>query len=224
MKTPRIVNAVGHIDDELVGEAAREAVVIKKNPWIKWGAMAACLCLAVVAAFVVPNIIPSFGPEDVEGPYSFTVAYVGWSDSQTIYDGAINRELLQSEPNEHLPIFKMDTLDDLEQFKAKYETVFAMDQGFDNVRSFEATLSQAQWDREIFYEEHSMLIIYIPANSGSLRFYVEEIKTKDNSLCFSVGQKNSPESGTDNMAGWFLFVGVEKEEIQKYTSFDAVIE
>jgi hypothetical protein len=220
MKKEQLYEAIGDVDEIYVDGARNFQKKSTRAVWLKWGGVAACLCLAIVVIF---NLIPAVGPEDVEGPYSYTVAYVGWSNDQTIYDNAINSELLKSEPGYHLPIFRMDTLEDLEQFKVRYENIFAMDQGYEDARSFEDVLKQAQWDREIFYEEHSMLIIYIPANTGSLRFYVGEIITKDSSLCFSVEQKNDSDVMTDDMAGWMLFVGVDKEEIQKYTFIDAFL-
>ena len=221
MKKEKLYEAIGDINESYINDA-HKTVKKKTNPiWLKWGAMAACFCLMLTAVFLFNSTVK--GPEDVEVPYAIAVAYVGWSDSQTICDGALNKELLKNEPNEHLPIFRMDTLEDLEQFKAQYENVFAMDQGFDNIRSFEAVLKQSQFDRELFYEDNSMLLIYIPANSGSLRFFVDEIITNDNSLCFSVGQKDNQEVVTDDMAGWMLLVKATKEELGKYTSFDAVL-
>lgn len=51
MKTPRIVNAVGHIDDALVSGATR-AKAVKKNAWLKWGSIAACFAIMLMAAVV----------------------------------------------------------------------------------------------------------------------------------------------------------------------------
>ncbi len=56
MKTPRIVTAVGQIDDELISGAACDAVVMKRNPWLKWGAIAACLAIIAGAIFVLPML------------------------------------------------------------------------------------------------------------------------------------------------------------------------
>lgn len=221
MKKEEFYEIIGDINENYINDAHKTKKKKSSFVWVKWGAMAACLCLMIVAAFIITPQIQ--GPEDVDGPYSFAVAYVGWFDPQMIYEGALNQESLQNEPNEHLPVFKMDTLEDLERFKSEYENVFDMEQGFDNINSFDAMLKQAQFDREIFYEEHSLLIIYVPANSSTLSFFVDEIITTDNSLCFSVGQKENREVGTDDMAGWMLLVKATKEEIQKYTSFDAVL-
>ena len=61
MKTPRIVNAIGHIDDELVSGATR-AKAVKKNAWIKWGSVAACFVLMFATMLTV---MPMLFEEDV---------------------------------------------------------------------------------------------------------------------------------------------------------------
>lgn len=57
MKTPRIVNAVGYIDDELV-TAAENKKKAKRSPWLKWGSAAACFVLIIGAgALILPKVI-----------------------------------------------------------------------------------------------------------------------------------------------------------------------
>ena len=52
MKTPRMANSVGHIDDDLVSAAA-ECKKIKKNNWTKWGSLAAGFAVLVVAVTII---------------------------------------------------------------------------------------------------------------------------------------------------------------------------
>ena len=65
MKTPRIVNAVGHIDDDLVSGANREKAV-KKNAWLKWGCIAACFAVMLMAVIVAAPMM--FGGDDPVPP------------------------------------------------------------------------------------------------------------------------------------------------------------
>ncbi len=227
MKKEQIYEALGNINENYIRDAHEQqkkksiTIWFAHSPLLKWGTMAVCLCLMIVAVFAVRLIR---GPEDVEGPYAYTIGYGVQSDDQRIYDEALNKDLLQSEPNEHFPIFRIETLEDLNQFKSKYENILSLELGLENVRSFEAALKQAQFDREIFYEEHSMLIIYIPTNNNSLRFHIGEIITKDDSLCFSIIQEKDQEVINDEITSWILLVSVEKNEIQKYDSFDALLD
>ena len=57
MKTPRIVNAMGHIDDDLINSATKSKKVAKKNIWIKWTSLVASFTIIIiVAAVAVPAL------------------------------------------------------------------------------------------------------------------------------------------------------------------------
>ena len=76
MKTPRIVNAVGHIDDDLVSGATR-AKAVKKNAWLKWGSIAACFVIMLMAAVVAVPMM--FGGDDpvppIDDEYQYESGY-----------------------------------------------------------------------------------------------------------------------------------------------------
>lgn len=66
MKTPRIVNAIGHIDDDLINSATKSKKVAKKNIWKKWTSLAASFAvIIIVAAVAVPTL---FGDGNVSLP------------------------------------------------------------------------------------------------------------------------------------------------------------
>lgn len=56
MKTPRFSNAIGNLDDDLIEAAA----VCKKKPnlWLRWGSLAACFAVLIIAgALVLPSLL-----------------------------------------------------------------------------------------------------------------------------------------------------------------------
>lgn len=55
-----MVTALNYIDDDLITGAVKYKRARKKNSWLKFGAMAACLCLIIVG---VISIYPNFLPE-----------------------------------------------------------------------------------------------------------------------------------------------------------------
>lgn len=57
-ETTKLYNSITNVNDEFIEEAQTKAKK-KRNGWIKWGAMAACLCLAITGAAVWRN---STGP------------------------------------------------------------------------------------------------------------------------------------------------------------------
>ena len=80
MKIPRIANAIGHIDDDLVSGAAR-ARATKKNAWLKWGSVAACFAVILMAVVAVPTMLGS------ENAYEKGYFYSVDEDSYSTYVG-----------------------------------------------------------------------------------------------------------------------------------------
>ncbi len=76
MKTPRIVNAIENIDDELVSSVFESKK--KKNNWVKWGALAACFAALVIAGTaILPSLLGNdiINPEKTDGRYKdFTIS------------------------------------------------------------------------------------------------------------------------------------------------------
>ena len=58
MKEKRILNALEHVDKKYIEDAAPAKQKSKKTVWVRWVAVAACLCLAVGIA--VPRLIDVF--------------------------------------------------------------------------------------------------------------------------------------------------------------------
>ncbi len=54
MNNNEILDSIEYVDSKLISKA--ENYTVKKNPWLKWGALAACLCLAVLGAIAIPKI------------------------------------------------------------------------------------------------------------------------------------------------------------------------
>ena len=55
MKTPKMVEAMSYIDDDLVSGAITYTRK-KKSGWLRWGTMAACLCLVITGVTLLGNL------------------------------------------------------------------------------------------------------------------------------------------------------------------------
>ena len=66
-KTQTLYNSITNIDDKYIQEALA-AKKGKKPVWIKWGAIAACLCLICVSAIAIPNLLITIPDEFKSGP------------------------------------------------------------------------------------------------------------------------------------------------------------
>lgn len=65
MKKGKVFCSMEHIDSDLIDEAETYKGAKKKHTWIKWGAVAACLCLMVAASVtVLPRLTKTVPSED----------------------------------------------------------------------------------------------------------------------------------------------------------------
>ena len=118
----------------------------------------------------------------------------------------------------HLPVYKLDTKEDLDRFIESYKDTLTLDQGYDEVPSFDTVT--ASYD-ESFFADHTVVIAYVAASSGSYRFELQEIEINGSELCLNVIQTNHPEVGTADMAGWFVIAELVNADLADITEFDA---
>lgn len=156
--------------------------------------------------------------EELPAEKEVTVSYANWTDSAELFLHSLNREKMAISSVQHLPIYKFDTKEELEQFKDAFSEELCFDSGYDEVLSFnDAT---AGYD-DAFFAENTLFLVYVTANSGSLRFAVSDVFCDGEAYCIHVAQTNSPECVTDDMAGWFLTVAEPDSAVERCTQFDA---
>ena len=131
-----------------------------------------------------------------------TVSRVGYIEGYEIWLGALNKETFYESKVAHLPIFKFDTLAEFESFEGAVNE------------------NTAKYD-EAFFEDNSLLLVYVAASSGSYRYGVSGVYCNEGVLCVHIEQTNSPKIVTDDMAGWFITVAVPDALIENVTVFDA---
>ncbi len=171
--------------------------------------------------FIGAGCAPNFHNK-IDPAYGNTVAYAGWTDDDRIYENALNKDILQGKDGVHLPVYKVNTLEDLAAFKDSYGDVFTMNEGRNQYLSFDGAVAKAQWDNEAFYNKYTMLVVYVPAMDGTLRVHVADVQTKNETFDIFVGQGHA-NLVSDEMAGWFILMEVKDEEIQEYKHFNAVL-
>ena len=158
------------------------------------------------------------GGTSVEEAFDIAISYANWAEASEVYFGALNKDKMAISSVQHLPIYKFDTMEDLEQFKLTFGKVLAMDYGYDEVPSFnDAT---AKYDKT-FFEENTVMLVYVGANSGTYRFGVNSVFCDGDSFCIHVEQTNNPEVVTEDMAGWFVTGAVPDSMVENCTEFDA---
>jgi hypothetical protein len=75
MNSKKFSEAMGEVNDKYYEEAANYQPKRKKNSWVKWGAMAACVCLIVAVAIPLVNLTQDKSPLDDIQRIEFNNAY-----------------------------------------------------------------------------------------------------------------------------------------------------
>lgn len=146
------------------------------------------------------------------------VVYANWTEDGRIFSECLNPSAMAISSARHLPVYKFETKTDLDRFKESFQDILTLDQGHDEVPSFnEIALS---YD-DNFFENHTVILAYVTASSGSYRFGIQEVVLDGSELCLNVVQVNHPEVGTADMAGWFVIAEVLDSDIAGVTVFDA---
>jgi beta-lactamase regulating signal transducer with metallopeptidase domain len=146
------------------------------------------------------------------------VAYANYTADGWIFAQCLNPYSLAISSARHLPVYRFETTDDLAKFKESVSDTLAFDQSYNEVPSFdEVTLG---YD-DAFFKDHTVILAYVTAGSGSYRFEIQEIEVNDSELCLNVIQTNHPEVVTSDMAGWFVIAELANTGLTGITEYDA---
>ncbi|MBP3445723.1 MAG: hypothetical protein J6K64_00435 [Clostridia bacterium] len=146
-----------------------------------------------------------------------------WNHSayNSLVNGALNKSNLNANEETHLPIFKIDTQQELERLMSEYGEDIFINEGYDEMPSFEETAKKYDED---FFERNTLLLVYVSAPSGTLRFGLKDIDFNSDSVCVHIRQTNNPQVFTDDVAGWIVSIEVSDSNVNDCEFFDAVLD
>ncbi|MBQ3376007.1 MAG: hypothetical protein IJG49_06310 [Erysipelotrichaceae bacterium] len=143
--------------------------------------------------------------------------WVNWTEDEKIYDKCLNYDTLVISSVRHLPVYLLSSTADVKHFIRDFSDNLTLSQGTDSF-----TEVMAKYD-DAFFKDNSIMMAYVTAGSGSLRFGVDCVVFEGTYVCMNVIQTNSPEIGTCDMAGWLVMSAVSKSSLKGYETFDAVM-
>ena len=154
-----------------------------------------------------------------EEAFPIRVAYAGWTENGEIYTNALNTENFSLDGAYNFPIYRLDTLADVEEFRSAFGNDLLMDGGFDDIKSFNDTVSI--FEDENYLKAYSLMLVYVKANSSTYRYGVESIFCDGESFAINVEELKHPQEVTADLAGWYIMVVVPDSMINGCTEFDA---
>ncbi len=152
--------------------------------------------------------------------YTAKVAYANASGDTRILSESLNADLMAISSVQHLPIYKFETVNELQDFKTIFADALTFDQGYDEIPSFDHYA--AEYD-DAFFQSRTLILCYVTASSGSYRFGIADVSVSDDTLCLYVRQLNHPEVCTADVQGWFVMAEVSQADIENCKRFDAQI-
>lgn len=171
----------------------------------------------------VDEPVPMPGGTSAAETFDIIVSYANYTGDDRIYTSALNTQKMYISSVRHLPVYRFDTLGELERFKENFGDTLTMDRGYNEIPSFrDAT---AKYDNA-FFAENTLMLVYVTASSGSYRYGVESVFCDGQTLSVQVEQTNRSSIGTAvtcDMAGWFITVAVPDSMVAGCTAFDAAM-
>ncbi|MBQ8869136.1 MAG: hypothetical protein IJ027_05400 [Oscillospiraceae bacterium] len=153
----------------------------------------------------------------VDVPYK--ISYANYTTKSWIYESALNISKMYQDSQKHLPIYKFESRDELEQFKASAGGSLSISESYDNIQSLnDAT---AEYGAE-FFKDNALILTYLSSTSSTWRYGVKEIYNDGKNFKLTIMRSDSSETGDSAMCGWYVTTEVKKVEIKNCTSFDAV--
>ena len=135
-----------------------------------------------------------------------------------IMSECLNADRMYENSVQHWPLFKFETVQEMQDFKTRFEDALTFDSGYNEVPSFDTYA--AEYD-DAFFGDNTLLLCCVTASSGSYRFGVADVSVSGDTLCLYVKQLNHPQVRTADVQGWFVLIEVRKADIANCKHFDA---
>lgn len=146
------------------------------------------------------------------------ISYAGYSEDPRIYEETLDPYAFVKSSVICLPVYRLDTYEDLQEFRRTFEDVFVFDSALDEMPSFDETM--AAYD-EAFFEEHTVILAYMVASSEAYRYAFRDARIEVDMLILEIEQLNDPEVVTEDMQGWLFDAAVLDKEIEDITKIEA---
>ncbi len=149
-------------------------------------------------------------------PNGWFVSYAGYTTDARFFSGAVNADTLSGNTVQHLPVYKIDTDEELAGFKNEFADLFDFSYIDEKQTPFDSLAETVD------FSEDSLLVVYVTAPTLQYEFSVDLVTVNNGELMISV-ISNAPEPGDTAMLGNFILVTVNKKDIEGCNSFDAVL-
>ena len=136
-------------------------------------------------------------------------------DNTSIFTNALNADKV-AEGTGHAPIYKLDTKQELDQFKQDYSGHINVSEI--GVQKFNDAVSLYD---DSFFEDFSLLVIYSYGFSSTIKLTGADVNIDGDSLFVNINSECDSDNISDDQTQYIITVTVKKSTIKDCTSFDA---
>lgn len=177
-----------------------------------------------------PTPTPTLTPiPEVTGVfYDYKLSLVPYSDSNiniidnidNIFEYSLNKKT----NNLTLPIFICDTFEEFDKVRRIFFGDINYDEKIESVYDYEGLIfvNNTIEYREEFFKDHSLVMVYKIAGSGSYRYGSKCLAFTPTGLCVYVERTDNNSLGSDDMKSWFITVEIDDASLEGITDFNAV--
>lgn len=225
MSGKELLEGMSYVDERFVDEA--EHLTIKKrsiSPWMKLLPVAACLCILLVGAVSIWDMMPfnaksesaAGDQESMQEISDGSDTAMGGDPQSWLYQTQYIRTDVCDESTQYPSYFVIRSREELEQYYEDNKTVYDLEH-HDQVYSDTTIgfLDAIELYDDAFFTDRDLIILVLEEGSGSIRHEVNGIRPYyDNTWQLTV-RRITPEVCTDDMAQWHLLIEVQKDLISE---------
>ena len=218
------------------GEGDTKGRVKNMSRWKKprlWICIIAAVLILGVAVVLLTDPLDTYEPYDYsqlnpvdpgddipDGILDIIQSWAGWAGEGVVWEGCLNALKLQYSNVQHLPIHKFDTRQELDAFMANVGEFLSMNDSSKGVPAFTGTASRYD---DSFFEDYSLMLVYIPSGNSGRTFRVSgiEVNHYNASFVMHIEETASAQIKEPKQSGWFMTAAVPNSMIADCTNFDA---
>ncbi len=152
--------------------------------------------------------------------YDHMVSASYYNPDNTLSDIAVNKDKIEARGYGN-PIIKLDTLEELKEFKEKYTKELSLDksEGIYPGGWLSFNANTEKYD-EKFFENNTLIAIYWKSGSSSLRYGIYDIVSDGDKVCFEVVETRGDYAGDASLGASIITVAVPDDEVAVWNDYD----
>ncbi|MBR4395507.1 MAG: M23 family metallopeptidase [Eubacteriaceae bacterium] len=185
-----------------------------------WVIIAALVLCVAVGVTLMTDPADKSGEQKTGPGDDYKVAYIDseiW-DADGFVDKMLNRDMMAISSIESCPVFRIDTIEDLKEFKSMIGSVADTGKGSSELPSFDETVGE--YDEE-FFAENSLLVAYVHTANESFDVTLEQMNIEENCIYMFMKRTGEGNQSSDDHQYGFIIKEITDSELADIRYYQA---